>query len=97
MRSGGINIVMDWPIASAAAYPNSCSAARFQEVMIPVRSLLIIASSDDSMIAASRNAESGAGSRIGPIVLIPFTHERERTRTHSTQPLSFNYGGKRLY
>ena len=51
--------MIDWPTASSAVYPNSCSAPLFHDVMMPVRSLLTMASSDDSTIAARRNAASG--------------------------------------
>src|SRR4051812_17307082 len=52
-------IVIGFPITSSAVYPNIRSAARFHVVMIPLRSLLTIASSDDSTIAARRTAASG--------------------------------------
>jgi hypothetical protein len=47
---------MGRPIASAAVYPNIFVAAGFHDVTTPRRSLLTIASSDDSMIAARRAA-----------------------------------------
>jgi hypothetical protein len=46
--------VMDCPMASAAEKPKISSAPRFQEVMMPSRVLEMIASSEDSTIAASR-------------------------------------------
>src|ERR1041384_4889449 len=52
-------------MASAAVYPNNSSAPRFQDVMMPFRSLLTIASSDDSTIAASRSVGSGGRMVIG--------------------------------
>ena len=39
------------PIVSAAVYPNRRSAPSFQLVMMPLRSLLMMASSDESTIA----------------------------------------------
>ena len=44
---------IDWPTASLAVYPNIRSAPPFHEAMMPLRSLLRMASSDDSTIAAS--------------------------------------------
>src|ERR1700759_3283045 len=43
---------IDVPIISAAEWPNNRSAAGFQLVTVPFRSLLMMASSDDSTIAA---------------------------------------------
>jgi hypothetical protein len=48
---------MDCPIISEAVYPNIRSAALFQEVTMPLGSLLTIASSDDATIAPSRRAD----------------------------------------
>jgi hypothetical protein len=45
VRSSGMMQVMDWPIISASRYPKIRSAAGFQEVTIPLRVLLMIASS----------------------------------------------------
>lgn len=42
----------DCPTISAGEKPNNRSAALFQLVTVPLRSLLMIASSDDSTIAA---------------------------------------------
>jgi hypothetical protein len=47
--------VIDRPTASAAEKPKSRSAPRFHDVMMPSRSLLTIASSLDSTIAARRH------------------------------------------
>jgi hypothetical protein len=51
-------MVIGRPMTSSDVQPNIRSAAVFQEVMRPVRSLLTIASSDDATIAASRAANS---------------------------------------
>jgi hypothetical protein len=51
------------PNASRAVYPNSRSAPAFQLVMTPLRSLLTMASSDDSTIAASLARPSSASLR----------------------------------
>src|SRR5579864_8902703 len=52
--------VTGFPIISSALYPNSFSALRFQLVIIPFRSLLAMASSEDSTIAARRSAASSS-------------------------------------
>ena len=44
--------VIDVPTISSAAKPNMRWAAGFHEVTMPFRSLLMMASSDDAMIAA---------------------------------------------
>ena len=44
---------IDWPTASASVYPKVRSAAAFQEVIVPVRSSLMMASPDEATIAAS--------------------------------------------
>jgi len=46
-------MVIDRPIASDAVYPNSRSALLFQLVMMLLRSLLMIASSEQSTMALS--------------------------------------------
>jgi hypothetical protein len=43
---------MDWPIASRAEYPNSLSAAWFQEVMTLFKSLLTMASAEEATTCA---------------------------------------------
>ena len=50
-RSGGKITSIGLPIISAAVYPKIRSAAGFQLRTMPLRSLLTIASSEDSMIA----------------------------------------------
>ena len=57
-RSGGMMIVMDRPTASAAVYPNSFSAAGFQDRMIPPRSLLTMASAEERTRAVRWNDAS---------------------------------------
>ena len=52
-RSSGTISRIDLPMASAALYPKSRSAAVFHDVMTPSVSLLTMASSDHSTIAAS--------------------------------------------
>ena len=47
---------MDVPIISSAVYPNMRSAAWFHDRTIPFKSLLTMASSDDSTMAARRRA-----------------------------------------
>ena len=49
---------MDFPTTSSAKYPKSRSAAVFQVLIMPLRSLLTIASSDDSTIEANLCAAS---------------------------------------
>ena len=68
----GMSIVIDWPIASSARVPNNRSAPWFHDVMMPVKSLLTIASSDDSTIAARRRAASGGRTFICSTRLYPF-------------------------
>ena len=53
-RSFGTMIRIDRPTASSAEYPNRRSAAGFQAVMMPSRSLPMIGSFDHSTIDASR-------------------------------------------
>src|SRR6516164_3683044 len=50
-RLGGIRILIDLPTISLARYPNRRSAALLQAVIVPSRSLLMIASSLDSCCA----------------------------------------------
>src|SRR6476660_385558 len=85
-------MVIGLPIASAAVQPNIRSAAAFQEVMTPFKSLLTIASSDEATIAASREADSSGRNDIR--VLCPTHHPdlpgsaRRRLQTAPTR-LSF--------
>src|SRR5215831_1780436 len=51
------------PMISSAVYPNRRSALLFQLVMIPFKSLLAMASSEDSMIAARWLFTDGFGAR----------------------------------
>ena len=53
-RSGGINIVTGCPRTSSAVYPKMRSAPLFQLMTMPSRVLPMIASSEDSTMAASR-------------------------------------------
>ena len=53
-RSAGMIRVMCWPTASSAVYPSICSAALFQLVIMPSRPLLMMASSEEFTIAASK-------------------------------------------
>src|ERR1700733_8944228 len=46
-----------WPITSSALYPKRLSAPPFQLVMMPFKSLLMIASSEFSIIAARKLAD----------------------------------------
>ena len=55
-RSGGTMMSMRFPIASAAVYPNSSSAARFQPVMVPSSDLVMIASLEDSTTALNSHS-----------------------------------------
>ncbi len=48
-----MSIVMGCPMASLAMYPNKRSAPLFQLRMRPFKSLLMMASSEDSTIEAS--------------------------------------------
>ena len=75
-RSGGISTEIGRPMISAAVYPKRRSAAGFHEVMMPLRLLLMIASSDDSTIASERCARrisacglfSSSGSEVVSII-----------------------------
>ena len=63
-------IVIDLPIISSAVYPKTRSAAWFHEVTIPFRSLLMMASSEDSTMAASRRVAAGLeGSAIRKLIV----------------------------
>jgi hypothetical protein len=64
-RSDGKSIVIGCPIASAAVYPNILSAPRFQEVMMPPRSLLRIASLEEFTSDAKKAS-------VGGILGMPF-------------------------
>src|SRR5580658_7800805 len=79
-------IVIGCPTISAAVYPNKRSAPLFQLVTMPLRSLLMMASSDESMIALSKNdAASPLKSSVGDLalpVLTPFLQ-------HSTHPAAW--------
>ena len=52
---------IDLPTASPDVKPNIRSAALFHDVMMPFRSLLIIASSEESTMAESRKAARSSG------------------------------------
>ena len=64
----GTRIEIGWPTASSAVYPYMCSAPRFQLMIVPSRVFPMIASSEESTIAArysgdkavARFASSGA-------------------------------------
>ena len=53
------------PMASCSVYPNIRSAAAFHAETMPSRVLAMIASSEDSTIAAYRNRISSARVRLG--------------------------------
>src|ERR1051326_2039429 len=55
-----MRVVIDRPMISFAFQPNMRSAALFQLVTIPLRSLLTMASSEDSTMAASRSSARSA-------------------------------------
>src|SRR5438270_8724750 len=93
-------IVIGCPMISSALKPKIRSAALFQLLTIPFRSLLIIASSEDSTIAASRSAACSAPvamvasqcsegpavlSRLGRLVF-PAAHGLTPLFTGSTHP-----------
>ena len=59
-KSGGMIIVIGCPMASCAVYPNIRSAAAFHAEITPLRVLAMIASSEDSTIAAYRSRISSA-------------------------------------
>src|SRR5215469_9420090 len=61
MWSGGMRMVMGRPTASKGLYPKICSAPWFQLVMIPFKSLVMIASLDDSTTDAKKAAVSSSG------------------------------------
>ena len=56
---------IDCPIASVSVYPKIRSAAAFHEVIVPVRSLLMMASSEEATMAARRNWASFISDDIG--------------------------------
>jgi hypothetical protein len=58
---------MEEPTISAAEYPKIRSAAAFQLRMVPSSVLLMMASSEDSTIAASRAAVSAIWSGLGVV------------------------------
>src|SRR4026207_625848 len=62
--SFGMMMVMGLPIASAAVQPNIRSAAAFQDMITPFKSLLTIASSEEATIAASLDADSSGRNDI---------------------------------
>jgi hypothetical protein len=70
LASSGMMMRIDWPTASAVE-PKIRSAAAFHDVMMPFTSLLMIASSEPSTMAASRRAwmsGSDGNSIVEPIV-----------------------------
>src|SRR5688572_16121710 len=71
-RSAGISLVMEVPTISAAVYPKIFSAPRFQLVMMLSRSLPMIASSDDSTMAASWRAArvDGTSRRVSELMSV---------------------------
>jgi hypothetical protein len=52
-RSSGISVVIERPTISEALYPKICSAPAFHVRIVPSRSLVRMASCDDSTMAAS--------------------------------------------
>ena len=74
---------IDCPTASVALYPKVCWAARFQEVIVPVRSCVMMAPSDDAT-AANRSAASLATLRTS--VLQPVTLQGVRGPRRSADP-----------
>jgi len=73
-RCAGRRIVIGRPITSAALYPKMRSAPAFQVMIVPFRSLLTIASSDDATIAASiawALARSGARGPCLSLAVLP--------------------------
>src|SRR5262245_61166428 len=65
----GNEIPMLVPIASRAEYPNSCSAARFQWVIVPTRAMVTMASSADC-IAARTSCSPSVSRRSGETLMI---------------------------
>ena len=57
-RSSGTSRVTFWPVASAALYPNSRSAAEFQPVTVPSSDIVTMASLEDSTAALKSRARS---------------------------------------
>ena len=77
--SGGTILSTEAPTISAAVHPYRRSAAAFQEVITPSSVLLMIASSEDSTMAASRAwATSASRSRVT---------SRVKKRMHTKSPL----------
>src|SRR5215469_16014092 len=74
--SDGMMIVIGCPRASSSVQPNIRSAERFQLLMIPSRLFEIIASSEESTTAASRNGEALSVRRGG-------TRTRKPSRKHT--------------
>src|SRR4029450_10282341 len=82
---------MERPRTSSGAYPNIRVAPRFQLRMIPSRSVLTIASSDDSTMAASRRAESSDSGKLGRFIrwsrsLALATEIRQDVQTARVEP-----------
>ena len=62
-RSGGMRMRTGCPTASSSVYPKMRRAPAFQLVIVPSKVLEMIASSDDSTIAASRSRASSMSLR----------------------------------
>ena len=65
-RSAGMILRIDWPIISSGEKPKTVSAAAFQLLTMPFKTLLTIGSYDDFTIAArsaSARARAGLGGR----------------------------------
>ncbi len=72
-RSAGRSTVTGRPTISSVSYPKIRRAPRFQEVMMPSRVLLMMASSDDSTMATSqaRACSTRIGGARGPLGVPP--------------------------
>ena len=72
-RSGGMRIRTDCPISSEGVYPKSRSAAALHDWMMPSRFFAMMASSDDSTIAARYDCANAAALRsFGTVGLVRF-------------------------
>ena len=67
--------MIEWPTISSGVKPNIRSAAEFQDITVPVRSLLMMASLDNSTMAAKQRIDPPNARHIH----IPMRHQRALT------------------
>src|SRR3954453_21004675 len=92
-RSWGTSVNTERPTISSAVYPKIRAAARFHVSTVPARLWLMIASSDDSTIAASRRA---AGSmvfiRMGTRMAAPYVRKTRSPKLDRSEPVGWDDG-----